>query len=272
MDMGKLTLYRGDYEKIKSFQFVKTHKWCLVGQGIYLTSSMKVADTYRDKGAYSLKAPSPVLFEGEALNRPDAFEKAFPQFLEDYIKVGAEGWVSERDLKVLRKTNEGAARSKYRRLIEDGLIKAEYTATPNQMWRKTSLKVTRKIERNVGYITKFSFDKLTFEQSVVAVNQRISDPMFWEIMFDRGIAFGTHKETRSDYIAWNLQVRGRELPALTLAKDERFWRRLRNALTPFGYRGLEYGGGRYAGGAGNHRAFCVWDEDFVNEHKIERIR
>lgn len=49
--MDYLTLYRGDYTRIRKFAFHKTNRNCFVGQGIYLTDSIEIADTYRTKGA-----------------------------------------------------------------------------------------------------------------------------------------------------------------------------------------------------------------------------
>ena len=45
-----MKLYRGDSEKISQFDFNKTYSHCLVGQGIYLTDNIDVANTYRTKG------------------------------------------------------------------------------------------------------------------------------------------------------------------------------------------------------------------------------
>jgi len=46
------------------------------------------------------------------------------------------------------------------------------------------------------------------------------------------------------------------------------YQRARRALQEYGYRGFEYPGGMITQGV-RHRAFCVWDEDFVNEHKMK---
>lgn len=46
--MSKLRLYRGDSTKVVKFDFNKTRKYSLVGQGIYLTNSIKIAQSYRE--------------------------------------------------------------------------------------------------------------------------------------------------------------------------------------------------------------------------------
>lgn len=51
--MSKLRLYRGDSTKIVKFDFNKTRKYSLVGQGIYLTNSIKIAQSYREKNTSS---------------------------------------------------------------------------------------------------------------------------------------------------------------------------------------------------------------------------
>ncbi len=46
------------------------------------------------------------------------------------------------------------------------------------------------------------------------------------------------------------------------------YKKVRRALEEYGYRGLEYPGGMITNGI-SHRAFCVWDEDFINDHKVK---
>ena len=45
-----IDLYRGDSSKIKEFNLNKTNSYSLLGKGIYLTDTKRVAETYRDKG------------------------------------------------------------------------------------------------------------------------------------------------------------------------------------------------------------------------------
>lgn len=125
-----LTLYRGDSTKIAEFDLHKTYKNCLYGQGIYLTNSLEVAHSYRTKEATESQWQEPILFVGKAANRPEAFAKAFEQFLYPfyYYKEGVKLYsVKQRKQyeKAVRK-HEAEARRFFDLEREEGRIKAEY--------------------------------------------------------------------------------------------------------------------------------------------------
>lgn len=44
------------------------------------------------------------------------------------------------------------------------------------------------------------------------------------------------------------------------------------AMKGFGFKGFEYAGGSYTKSEVNHRAFSLWDEQYVNAHKVNRFK
>lgn len=90
-----ITLYRGDSTKIDEFKFNRTYKRCLWGQGVYLTDTLDIAETYRRKGRHwrfdlrerynGFDMPSgTVLYSGKATDRNQARDLAFPAFICAY--------------------------------------------------------------------------------------------------------------------------------------------------------------------------------------------
>lgn len=290
-----LTLYRGDADKIKEFEFKKTNKWCLLGQGIYLTDSLRVAHSYRTKGGS--KTAVHQLFYGAADNRNEALALAFPKFCE-VLWVNEHGYrpwysrVSDKD----RKKHEDKCRPIFQKLIEDKEIVAEYTTAPvvtairgkytkpsaTIAWQKELekkhkryLKVEWEEIPNAGYVTRFEFKEHEFNPQVFNVDKACNDDFFWTLMHDSKVPIGKLGVTLDDYVRLN---KGRYVfDAVQEAADrgERktdLWRKISNIIKPYGFVGYEYNGGVRLGGGYRHRAFCIWDEDFVNEHKVERFK
>lgn len=252
-----IKLYRGDYEEIDEFDFRKTKKSCLVGQGIYLTNREAVADTYRVKGARvdERLMPIEVLFEGEAKDRPEAIEKGFRMF-----SILHERRLAYNGLKLKEKQRkEKELREAYELAKEQGRIKAEYL-NGNPRFART-LRVTYDTQVIIGQIAVFQFPEKEFTDSMLPIFE-VNDPDILGMFFDAGIAYGTPYEDRDSYIRHNRYARRIEY---TKRIDFAGVRRL---VEPFGYRGFEYPGGMMVGGHGRHRAFCVWHDDWVNEHLV----
>jgi hypothetical protein len=267
--MDRLTLYRGDAQKIKEFDFHKTHKSCLYGQGIYLTNNLQTATTYRSKGVYENKEEF-YSFYGEAKDRLDALNKAFEQ-----------NWNSIRYRSYVRKMKEkdrekfkAERRRDFERKVEERLITAEYVS---KNMGKALLEVFDCAEKQIGFISEFSFDKKSFEASMIKIDQHYDDVLFWEIVWEKKIPFGAWSpDNKSDFIRHNcvnLSLSGSylKLRGIEYARKDDIARRLRTACEPYGYRGIEYAGGAYTGSA-RHRAFVVWDDDFVNDHFVRRFK
>ncbi len=270
--MTTLTLYRGDYEKIKQFDFHKTNKYCWVGPGVYLTESLSVAESYRTKGSSSGNKPR-ILFEGKAKDRPDAIDKAFDTYFRAYhldLLPYKERKTAEWNEKARKH-----AYALYQALLQEGKIKASYAASLYRDRRPELLKVELETEETTGFITEFAFEKEDFEPAIVRIDKPIKDRMFWEILFERKVNFGLPAITKDEYLGMNL---GRSYwgnncalrPGARLTKEE--LTSVRKAISQFGYKGFEYSGGVPTGGSIRHRAFCVWDDAYVNQHRVRRFR
>lgn len=266
MDQEKLVLYRGDYEKIKAYDIKKTHKWCLVGPGVYLTTSTRVAESYRDKGAHVFNKEH--LFSGFALNRIVAYEKGFSGYCKSRFY---EEKVYEYKLKPKEKEKYHLKyRLEYEKLIEEGNIVASYEPAPYNS--KPVDPKCRYLEviyhrNNIGYITKFEFDKRFFESNILHVDRSIGDPEIWKLLYEKG--FGSSYGDISSYVKAHLNTK----ISMCIGQDSsKRWVQLIKTLKPYGIIGFEYIGGTRIGGCGRHRAFSIWDDDYVNKHRVDRFR
>lgn len=276
--MTTLTLYRGDAEKIREFDFSKTCKYSLFGPGIYLTNKVTVADSYRTKGARASDPYHRVLFTGEAKNRTDAFEKAFPTFASDLHHETTGLWLNRGIDKASKKFLD-MAQTRYRLLIEEKLIVANYTQAPTTVCGRyvnnaTRLEVIYDRKKVVGYVTRFEFEEKPFSDSMIRIDRPIRDTTFWELMYDRKVKVGVAAPDRHAYVVVNSDSFAKAIDFGSSVRSDRLgtFRQIRHAVEPYGYRGFEYGGGLHIGGFGQHRAFVVWDDDYVNEHRVERFR
>jgi hypothetical protein len=278
-----LTLYRGDSTKIKEFEFNKTEAHSLVGQGIYLTTSLSVASSYRVKG-HSTRDLSNFTMTVSAPTRSEAYDLFFEDYFLEYLRFWGlrsshpEGSKLRRNLHELLKSN-------FRLALQEGQVTSKYSAVDFDFKKRrledsTRITVTWKKTGAppVGYLTRFVFDRRSFEAGVIRIDGAIRDPLFWEILWEKGLKFGTPYDTKAEYIQYNSNaghwyrrdlhphLQGRSSVTSSLLQS------LRRALQPYGYLGFEYQGGRYLGGLGAHRAFCIWDESYVNTHRVERSR
>ena len=268
MDQEKLVLYRGDYEKIKAYDIKKTLKWCLVGPGIYLTTSAKVAESYRDKG--SPVSNNETLFSGFALNRPAAYEKAFKGYCEN--RFYQEKIYNLRRLQPKEEEKYYQKyRSEYERLIEEGLVVASYEPAPyNSKPVDPKARYMKVIyyRGKIGFITKFEFNRRYFESNIIHVDRPMDDPEVWKLFYEKGILAGSPYQDVSSYVNGNL---GTKITS-GIARSETKWKQIIDALKPFGIIGFEYFGGVRVGGYGYHRAFSIWDDEYVNKHRVDRFR
>lgn len=304
--MNTLTLYRGDADKIKEFEFKKTNKYCLLGQGIYLTNSLRVANTYRSKGAGKIYTHQ--LFYGQADNRNEALELGFSKFCELQ-------WVSEHGYRPRydtlpekdKKKHVDKCRPLFRQFIEEKAIVADYTTAPvitavRGRFTKPSATIAaqKELEKNhkrylkvvweevpdAGYVTRFEFAEHKFNPAVFHVDKACNDEFFWELMYDEKLLIGNLAETKEEYIRLNkgmkvfdavnipVDPQARLTMKMRIAKRDSkdTWRKIGNIIRPYGFVGYEYNGGMRLGGGYNHRAFCIWDEEYVNDHKVERFK
>jgi len=279
-----LILYRGDSSAIEDFRRSKTKKYSLLGQGIYLTDSQKIAKTYREKGAVrnQHQVGKVYLYQGLAQNRLHAFELAFTNFINRQIEFSSIGCYSREGLRLKNdKKFLTQTRIKYKELIENNTISANYVYKNNS--KDLRIDVVYDDGAEFGKLSSFVFDEKEFNSSVLKIDTTIKDSFFWELMWDNKVGFGVHKETKEEFIEFNSRTNysidtiSRGVLSSHSSKNhvkiydtsrDRVFNRMRVVLTPYGYKGLEYSGGYLVGGYGYHRAFCVWDDFWVNYHRI----
>ena len=267
----QLELYRGDYERISSFRFLKTDKYCLVGQGIYLTNNKDIANSYRIKGSRSWESKDPVLFYGVVANRTEAYEKAFPEFCQRKWQAQGGSRAQSRD-----KNNKAYAKfcmrqaEAWRTAIAVGEVTASYIRQASLTGLPT-IEVRYGSADMVGFLSTFSFDKVFFERNIL--NLYIAQPRsLWELLYDEGFR-GQFQGSREQFVQTYARQSVGSLLTLSNSRSgrNRVYAHLRHSLEPYGIIGFEYEGGVALGGR-RHRAFCVWDEDYVNQHKVCRSR
>lgn len=284
--MSEIILYRGDASKIKEFKYKQTSKYSLLGQGIYLTNKESIAHTYRDKGTSDRNVIT--LFDGNAKNRPDALDKGFGNFLHERT-LQLYGLTDKR-LKEpkFKAKHEAAIRQEFDMLVMEKRIVADYSTKMvfgsfykgevKPMIVKWAVK-----DEPSGYMSRFRFPEPEFSSSMFNVDSLCHDKDLWTLFYEAQLDIGTPHHTLEGYLQRNVgnsvcavsDIRGVTRPLSLLARirgDTNSWDKLRKVLQPYGYRGFEYHGGKRIGGGGNHRAFCVWDEGYVNDHLDKRYR
>ncbi len=279
----KLVLFRGDFPKIKKFDIKATNNYCLYGQGVYLTSSLDVAQSYRAKGADWMDVhPIHELYKGEAANRNDAlYQKAFPFFVD---LVTRDQPVPRKSRHLRKEVALGKKRyeeilMEFKELVYKREIVADYVTSPlfvptRQQTGNKYLRVCwhRDNKEAVGFVTKFCFDRRSFQSSMIRIDRPIVETCILEILFDHKIELGTPYTDREDYIKHNLGKLLVNVPRPGTRQTLLQTKKIRDAFTPYGYRGFEYRGGMYMGGLGAHQAFVVWDDEYVNQHRVCRFK
>lgn len=268
-----LTLYRGDFERIEEFRFNKTNKWCLVGQGVYLTDTREVAESYRTKDA-PYHEPSTIEATLVAANRDEAKEQFYQKLFFPRVARALT-----RDMKSPPKDPKKALADKVRaawiKHLEYDRVTTEYVEvfgrnTPRRRTEPTQIRIKCHLigATIVGHVSAFRFDRSVINSTMLDL--RKGDRLFWEIMWDQGLhdLIGTpySRTDRSAYI-WRNSSERRSISEWGLTNDK--YPIIRRAIEPFGYRGFEYRGGWHTSNPIRHRAFCVWDEKFVNSHRIK---
>lgn len=297
-------LYRGDSVYIEEFLYSRTDRYCLVGRGIYLTSDPLVADTYRTKGLdiqtrRKYAAKSYELFSGSGLDltRGRALEAAFVAFLKHVWrkKTGAE--IVESDKRwVMHRINhlgewERLLMDKSSLTIRDSGVNVFYP----QRGRQISVELIEHPETKVGFISKFAFpnDNNQFENAMFPIYSRLTEPLLWEMFYDAGLFHEDRFKTRAQYVAARIGTvigdpykprgyLGTRPSQATLAHrralmegayrvNSKQFLKVQKVLRDIGYLGFSYPGGVTTGST-RHHAYSVWDEDFVNKHKVETTR
>lgn len=273
--METIKLFRGDNTKIAEFKTKQTSKYGLLGSGIYLTESAKIAQTYRTKSDtktldVEISKPS----DGSAFNRLVALEQAYVQWLYtahyDECNFKYHSRTFDRTA-----TNLDQLKSKYRRtwqdMVDRGQIATQYIGNVIRVWEKPTT--------NVGYVSVFEFFSEEFESSVFKVDGDITDPEFLEFAKESKIFEDTPRKfdlirTHNSNISWDTYDNQIYVPTTFYCRcsNTKTQEKIRSHLKKRGFKGMEYSGGVVLGGYGLHRAFCVWDDDWVNYHKTNRYK
>lgn len=286
--MQTLTLYRGDTIKIEEFSFNKTKSQCLVGKGIYLTNSVAIAETYRTKGAYQYhKNYNPrnhedrVLIHGlEFPNKPAALEKAVYSFAMDIyrertgknycVRKGKYPNFTFEDTSEFLQFIQKVARPEFNQHLEDDDIVV--TSSPgNHRLRLFKVVLINRKKREIGKLSRFEFPEPFFSRNVLVTNEveRYVMDLIWENQIHNKaakydcVADFLSREFSHDWNGWKFYQRNK----FKLDYYSINWNKLRNILVPYGIIGYEYEGGGMTGGR-RHRAFSIWDQDFVNKHRV----
>lgn len=221
-----IRLYRGDATRIEEFSFRKTLKHCLVGQGIYLTDSLKIAESYRIKGSRE-KYPFDIRVKTKTKN--EAMSLAFTQYCK------------------YRKEKEKILEQEFKLKLENNIIQIEregFYMGRNTEW---TFHIFEKVQ--IGYISVFEFPEPYFTRNCINIDAHYPDKELIRIVKENNL-WKDKNIQRLDNIHFNKLI--------PILKD-------------YGIHGFEYKGGRIGGGI-KHRAFSIWDEEFVNSHMINRYK
>ena len=288
--MQTLTLYRGDTIKIEEFRFNKTQASCLVGKGIYLTNNQSVAESYRTKGAYEYhKNFNPknhqdnILIQGmEFPNKLEALEKALQSFAADIyrerfqknptVRKGKYPDFTFEHTSEFLKFVENVARKEFNQHLLDDNINVQVSRN-FKGYRSFKITLINPKKREIGKLSRFEFPEPFFSRNVLVTDEveRSVMDLIWENQLHKKAAnydcikdFLNH-EFSIDMARWSYFPQSKYRFKLDYYSVN--WNKLRNILIPYGIIGYEYEGGWMTGGR-RHRAFSIWDEEFVNKHRV----
>jgi hypothetical protein len=269
-----IRLYRGDHVKIRKFEAYKTSVHSLVGQGFYLTDNEKVAQSYRLKGS-GIGSTENVLLNQEVENMNVAREMALAGYIRFQLCRDRHYKIANDPKKV--EALKPAYRSDFERLLEDGTISIKW-------FQGTAGERTRRFQAiylpdDIGYITSFDFPRKHLESNVLNLETRTPDPGLLDVAWERGCVRKSVRMTRTrtkENFDQPLETK-EQLHALVSSNGvfpAMFnCNKLKDIVQrEYGIIGFEYKGGIRIGGLGTHRAFNLFDERFVNEHRTERYR
>lgn len=260
---GKITLYRGDFEKIDEFKVRKTHKHCLWGPGVYLTANKNVAETYRTKGQWKVRNPSPVTVY--AFDKIEAMEKLLKSYISErrsdrrnsLIKNGSKDSSDARVEKLLKQEFE-------EKLANGSLIvKRNANKTPDGKFLFT-LKDDSPMTH--GWLTSFVFNESDLVRNTIQIDSVVLPEFVCEILKD---PLCWKKEAAQKKFLANRNFKAdKNLPVHPNLDHYRFIRKLQER----GIVGYRHTGGIATGSSIRHQVFVIFDEDFVNQHKQESFK
>lgn len=269
---GKLRLFRGDASKIKEFHLAQTNRYCLLGQGVYLTDREVVADSYRIKGDLGAIGPLKVTFY--AKDRTESKELGLEKFL-NHKRILLRQWPTKLTLKEI----DQYTKEYHDRLRDESLLLVRgnqevQSGTANKKWSFTLSEVGGKS----GWVSVFEFPEPYFSCNLINIDaprkdkgflELLDDPKFWK---DKGNTIKSTSGELTGYQGYLKQRDGFTKDWVRLDPRELHFSKLVPVLKEFGIHGFEYNGGARLGGGFYHRAFNIFDQDYVNDHKVDRYR
>lgn len=280
----KFILYRGDSQKIENFRFNKTDKSCLVGQGIYLTDNPDVADSYRLKNipqrrrdwnlSYTDYMAEIVLTNQVYADKPTALKEALLTYAESRWREEFKticrkyNWQDKTTTVDPKFQNylEKECRSSFNALIEEGKISIKVNSTMSGRQFLIVWKRGAKVKPSqTGRVTVFEFPEKYLTNNVIRLGfphyRDHPDPLLLELAYEQKFDAKALEFDSFEPYRYYRYIQGFSYADLD-------YRKLRLALEPFGIIGIEYPGGHHTRSDKKHRAFCIWDEVFVNQHKV----
>lgn len=269
-----IRLYRGDSEKIRKFDYYKTSSSSLAGRGFYLTDNEKIAHSYRLKGSEAAGL-SNLLIDKDLENMNVAREETLTAYIVFQLKRDRHYKIANDPKKV--EAAKVAYRPEFERLLEDGTI----TIRRYQPRKANNGFLFQAVymPRDIGYVTSFDFPRKYLESNVVHIETSRPDPNLLDIAWENGCV------RKVLYSRNQLFMQGDKVEFHE--KDDFVKHALRHGITPnhfdcnklgvlldkqYGILGFEYKGGIRVGGLGTHRAFNLFNERYVNEHRTQRYR
>lgn len=294
MEPDIVPLYRGDKSRVSRFQMNKTDPMALYGQGIYLTTSEKVGESYILKGADDLWSMSdeevewgatrlddkrhPVTKEEAIRNlerdmgRADEFDpdtlvgqlirgRGDQQFMgaktyADLEQMGYELWHNEAGGEwVLRAKNKGKlTEMRVPRAMLDNII--DVSAPLADEVKESVAKGLRSFQKKLNKPLTVTIPGLT--------DQRMLDPEELKSLIDEFLSTDFNQGS-----SWNdiwRSLRRRDLGVgMSLSDIPELQKSLRDTLKrDHGIIGLKYAGGGLMGNIA-HDAYSIWDVSAVNQ-------
>lgn len=266
-----LELYRGDETKIDEFKFNKTDKHCLFGQGVYLTDNKQVAESYRIKGSRVYDNEILLSFmrfpSDSHVRKEPVLKEAFDKFVEFHWKERFNYSMKTTSKEYQRLVDELSDVWYY--ALKDGTITVDKTYNYGIRVKIDSVTIRVIWKRlQIGYLSVFQFDNDYLLRNIINLDAGNFDTEFLKLVYEHKISIFSDDKFIQVPSVDEFINRHRHSRICGGMYTKKAWAKLRNILKPYGIIGFQYDGGIRIGGSRRHRAFVIWDEDYVNNHKV----
>lgn len=289
-----IKLYRGDNVFIDMHKTKETNSYNYLGKGIYLTESLKVAESYllkNENNGFGRNGTLTLSFDrpGMAKDIPHALEKFYQNFLDHYAyaKYNIDAKRILEDKKYKKELQE--CRKAFEEWIASGYIVSKYV----NGGKTITITATDPKAKEIGHISEFHIPSHLLEHNVLRCEYlRTSEKRLWEIVHAEKLSFGLHdpnvdKDTFMQQVGYSSgvlyqmnfesllnygnQTDPEKNPMNRKYLDNEIKRREKmiRVFKRHGVKGFEYSGGRLIGGLGHHRAFSIWDDNWIHEFRVK---